>query len=53
MVDAAIEIAGAYEAALAVELGAQGARALRAGLERAVERSGAAGDLAARRVRSI
>jgi DNA-binding MarR family transcriptional regulator len=53
MVDAAIEIGTAYEKALAAELGADRARALRAGLERVVEREGGAGDLVARRVRSI
>lgn len=53
MVDAAIEIAADYEAAMRAELGAEGARSLRAGLERVVERAGSAGDLAARRVRSI
>ena len=53
MVDAAIEIAAGYEETMRAELGAEGARCLRAGLERVVERAGSAGDLAARRVRSI
>ena len=49
MVDAAIEIGMAYETAL----GTGHAPALRGALERIVEDAGAAGDLAARRVRSI
>jgi DNA-binding MarR family transcriptional regulator len=53
MVDAAIEIGTRFESAVAGELGASQARALRAGLEHVVERAGAAGELAARRVRSI
>ena len=53
MVDAAIVIGSTYERALARELGADRARALREALEGIVEQAGAAGDLAARRVRSI
>jgi DNA-binding MarR family transcriptional regulator len=53
MVDAAVTIGTDYERALRTELGAAGATALREALEHVVERSGAVGDLAARRVRSI
>src|ERR1700710_2730987 len=53
MVGAAIEIGTRFEASMASELGVQRVRALRAGLEHVVERAGAAGELAARRVRSI
>jgi DNA-binding MarR family transcriptional regulator len=53
MVDAAIRIGSTYERALARDLGADRARALREALESIVQQSGAAGDLAARRVRSI
>jgi DNA-binding MarR family transcriptional regulator len=53
MVDAAITIGSTYERALARDLGADRARALREALESIVEQSGAAGALAARRVRSI
>jgi DNA-binding MarR family transcriptional regulator len=53
MVEAAIAIGTDYERALEADLGAARARALREALERVVERSGAAGELAARRVRSI
>ena len=53
MVDAAIEIGTAYEQALAADVGASSARAVRKGLERMVEWAGADADLAARRVRSI
>jgi len=53
MVTAAVAIGTAYEAELAEELGPRQARALRAGLERIVARSGAQAELAARRVRSL
>jgi DNA-binding MarR family transcriptional regulator len=53
LVETAIEIGGRFESALAAELGEPRTRQLRAGLEHIVERSGAAGELAARRVRSI
>jgi DNA-binding MarR family transcriptional regulator len=53
MVDAAITIGSTYERALARDLGADRARALREALASIVQQSGAAGDLAARRVRSI
>ncbi len=53
MVAAAIEIGTTYETFLAADLGADPAKALREGLERIVANAGAAGDLAARRVRSI
>jgi DNA-binding MarR family transcriptional regulator len=53
LVDTAIEIGGRFESALATELGERRTRQLRAGLEHVVKRSGAAGELAARRVRSI
>ena len=53
MVEAAIEIGGRFESALAAELGESTRAKLRAGLEHIVERSGAAADLAARRVRSM
>jgi DNA-binding MarR family transcriptional regulator len=53
MVDAAIVIGSDYERALARDLGADRAMALREALEGIVQQAGAAGDLAARRVRSI
>lgn len=53
MVEAAIEIGAAYERALAADVGATSARALRTGLERMVQLAGADADLAARRVRSL
>jgi DNA-binding MarR family transcriptional regulator len=53
MVAAAIAIGTGYEAALADELGPRQARALRQGLEAIVRRAGAAGELVARRVRSL
>lgn len=53
MVAAAIAIGTAYEQSLTAELGSSDSAALRAALGRIVERAGAAGDLAARRVRVI
>lgn len=53
MVEVAIEIGTRFESALAAELGDEPVRDLRTGLEHVVERAGAAGELAARRVRSI
>jgi DNA-binding MarR family transcriptional regulator len=53
MVDAAIEIGTGFETTLAEELGRVQVRHLRAALEHVVEQAGAAGELAARRVRSI
>ena len=53
MVDTAIGIGARFESALADELGDRRTRELRAGLEHVVERAGAAGELAARRVRSM
>ena len=53
MVAAAIRIGTEYETALSEQLGARQARALRTALEAIVERAGARGDLAARRVRSL
>lgn len=53
MVNAAIAIATDYEQSLRAQLGETRAKALREALEHVVESSGAAGDLAARRVRSI
>jgi hypothetical protein len=53
MVGTAIAIGTRFESALAEELDDARVRELRAGLEHIVERAGAAGELAARRVRSI
>jgi DNA-binding MarR family transcriptional regulator len=53
MVDAAIEIGTAFEERVARDIGPGAARALRDALGHVVERTGAAGDLAARRVRSM
>lgn len=53
MVEAAIAIGTRFEATLTHELGEPAVEQLRAGLEHVVERAGATGELAARRVRSI
>jgi DNA-binding MarR family transcriptional regulator len=53
MVDDAIAIGTRFESELAAAFGEATARGLRAGLERVVDQAGAAGELAARRVRSI
>jgi DNA-binding MarR family transcriptional regulator len=53
MVETAIGIGARFESALASELGDDRVRELRADLEHVVGRAGAAGELAARRVRSI
>jgi DNA-binding MarR family transcriptional regulator len=53
MVELAIGIGARFESQLGAELGAARVAELRGGLEHIVERAGAAGELAARRVRSI